>query len=292
MNSNQKFFLDNYLMFAKELNKIGDKRLLELLKKQRINRDKLLTEISKILLDYNIKDNVLDVNNIDKIKIYSNMSKVIDKLLNNENKLESKELASILLTSGSDKWDIDNYLLCLGVDTKIQKVNKDTLLNIINKKIEGKNYSNRIWSNKNDVAKRLKQEIKNLYNGYTTVNEIKDKITKLYNANANNTKRLVSNEIARVNEGIHDRWLEENEYVSYVMWCATLEDNTCEECGALDGKVWGKNEDYPTPLLHIGCRCTLVPLLDKDYRPSKRLDNITKENISWQTFSQWKQGLE
>lgn len=292
MNSNQKFFLDNYLMFAKELNKIGDKRLLELLKKQRINRDKLLTEMSKILLDYNIKDNVLDVNNIDKIKIYSNMSKVIDKLLNNENKLESKELASILLTLGSDKWDINNYLLCLGVDTKIQKVNKDTLLNIINKKIEGKNYSNRIWSNKNDVAKRLKQEIKNLYNGDTTVNEIKDKITKLYNTNANNTKRLVSNEIARVNEGIHDRWLEENEYVSYVMWCATLEDNTCEECGALDGKVWGKNEDYPTPLLHIGCRCTLVPLLDKDYRPSKRLDNITKENISWQTFSQWKQGLE
>lgn len=288
MNSNQKFFLDNYLMFAKELNKIGDKRLLELLKKQRINRDKLLTEMSKILLDYNIKDNVLDVNNIDKIKIYSNMSKVIDKLLNNENKLESKELASILLTLGSDKWDINNYLLSLGVDTKIQKVNKDTLLNIINKKIEGKNYSNRIWSNKNDVAKRLKQEIKNLYNGYTTVNEIKDKITKLYNANANNTKRLVSNEIARVNEGIHDRWLEENEYVSYVMWCATLEDNTCEECGALDGKVWGKNEDYPTPLLHIGCRCTLVPLLDKDYRPSKRLDNITKENINWQTYQEWK----
>lgn len=288
MNSNQKFFLDNYLMFAKELNKIGDKRLLELLKKQRINRDKLLTEISKILLDYNIKDNVLDVNNIDKIKIYSNMSKVIDKLLNNENKLESKELASILLTSGSDKWDIDNYLLCLGVDTKIQKVNKDTLLNIINKKIEGKNYSNRIWSNKNDVAKRLKQEIKNLYNGDTTVNEIKDKITKLYNTNANNTKRLVSNEIARVNESIHDKWLEENEYANYVMWCATLEDNTCEECGALDGKVWRKDDDYPTPLLHIGCRCTLVPLLDKDYRPSKRLDNITKENINWQTYQEWK----
>lgn len=289
LNKDQQFFYDTYISFAEELAKQGDRRILELLQQQKINKDLLLSEIAKVLLDYNIIDSILDISATEKIFIYNKFSKSIDKLIGAELKNELNRVSKTLVELGKDKWNSNNYLLSIGISTKLKKVNDKTLDKIIDKKIDGLKYSDRLYNNKQDVAKRLKQNIKDLLEGNIDVNSIKDNINKTYNLNANNTKRLVSNEIARVNEAINDKWISNNKYVTYVMWSATLENKTCSICGKLDGQVWEKDSKHPIPLedTHIGCRCCLVPLLNKDYRPSQRLDNETKDNISWQTYKEW-----
>ena len=289
LNKNQQFFYDTYIGFAEELAKQGDKTILELLQAQKINKDKVLNEVAKILLDYNVIDSILDVTSTEKVFIYNKFSKSIDKLIGTELKNELNRVSKALVYSCNNKWDSNNYILNLGISTKIKKADKETVDKIIDKKIDGLKYSDRLYNNKQDVAKRLKQNIKDLLEGNTTVNDIKDNINKTYNLNANNTKRLVSNEIARVNEAINDKWISNNKYVTYVMWSATLENKTCDICGQLDGQVWEKNEKHPIPLedSHISCRCCLVPLVNKDYRPSQRLDNSTKNNVNWQTFEEW-----
>ena len=82
MNKYQKFFTDNFIKFADIINKMGDNRAKKLLKEQKINRDKLLTEIGKILLDYNIIDNNLDLKKDEINKIYNNLGNKIDNFLN------------------------------------------------------------------------------------------------------------------------------------------------------------------------------------------------------------------
>lgn len=289
LNKDQQFFYDTYISFAEELAKQGDRRILELLQQQKINKDLLLSEVAKVLLDYSIIDSILDISATEKIFIYNKFSKSIDKLIGAELKNELNRVSKTLVELGKDKWNSNNYLLSIGISTKLKKVNDKTLDKIIDKKIDGLKYSDRLYNNKQDVAKRLKQNIKDLLEGNIDVNSIKDNINKTYNLNANNTKRLVSNEIARVNEAINDKWISNNKYVTYVMWSATLENKTCSICGKLDGQVWEKDSKHPIPLedSHVGCRCCLVPLLNKDYRPSQRLDNETKDNISWQTYKEW-----
>lgn len=289
LNKDQQFFYDTYINFAEELSKQGDRRILELLQQQKINKDLLLSEVAKVLLDYNIVDSIIDINATEKIFIYNKFSKSIDKLIGAELKKELNRVSKTLVELGKDKWNSNNYLVSIGISTKLKKVDDKTLDKIIDKKIDGLKYSDRLYNNKQEVAKRLKQNIKDLIEGNMTVNQIKETISKTYNLNAYNTKRLVSNEISRVNEAINDQWINDNKLVEYVMWCATLENKTCSICGELDGKVWKKTEKHPTPLedSHIGCRCCLVPLLNKDYRPSQRLDNETKDNIGWQTYKEW-----
>lgn len=289
LSKDQQFFYDTYIGFAKEMAKQGDKTILELLQTQKINKDKALNEVAKILLEYKIIDSILDVTPTQKVFIYNRFSKSIDKLIRAELKNELNRASKTLVDMANNKWDSNNYILNLGVSTNIKKADKETVNKIIYKKIDGKKYSDRLYDNKQDVAKRLKQNIKDLLDGNTTVNDIKDNINKTYNLNANNTKRLVSNEIARVNEAVNDKWIKDNKCVAYVMWSATLENKTCSICGKLDGKVWDKQKKHPIPLedSHVGCRCCLVPLVNKDYRPSQRLDNNTKDNINWQTFEEW-----
>ena len=289
LNKDQQFFYDTYISFAEEMAKQGDETILELLQTQKINKDKVLNEVAKILLEYKIIDSILDVTSTEKVFIYNKFSKSIDKLIGAELKNELNRVSKALVNSCNNKWDSNNYILNLGISTKIKKADKEIVDKIIDKKIDGLKYSDRLYNNKQDVAKRLKQNIKDLLEGNTTVNDIKDNINKTYNLNANNTKRLVSNEIARVNEAINDKWINNNKYVTYVMWSATLENKTCYICGKLDGQVWEKDSKHPIPLedSHVGCRCVLIPLVNKDYRPSQRLDNNTKDNINWQTFEEW-----
>lgn len=289
LSKEQQYFYDTYIDFAKELARQGDTTILELLQQQKINKNLLLSEVAKVLLEYEIVDNILNISPTDKVFIYKRFSKNIDKLIRTELKNELNRVSDTLATMANNKWDINNYILNLGISTKLRKADKDTVNKIIDKKIDGLKYSDRLYNNKQDVAKRLKQNIKDLLEGNIDVNSIKDNINKTYNLNANNTKRLVSNEIARVNEAINDKWISNNKYVTYVMWSATLENKTCSICGKLDGQVWEKDSKHPIPLedSHVGCRCCLVPLVNKDYRPSQRLDNSTKDNITWQTYKEW-----
>lgn len=41
-------------------------------------------------------------------------------------------------------------------------------------------------------------------------------------------------------------------------WSSILDDNTCEDCEALDGEIFASDEvpDFPQ---HAGCRCDLIP---------------------------------
>ncbi|WP_252238992.1 EndoU domain-containing protein [Clostridium sp. VAP51] len=288
LTKEQKFFIDKQLEFTEELYNKSDEQLKEVYKAQLSNREDIFKEISKTMLSYNISDNKLSISIVEKKKLKEKLSKVIKDKMQNELINETNLTDELLKTTGKEKYNINNYLHDIGMNVSwdIKPVDDTTLKNVINAKVENEIWSDRLWDNKNDLQKDLQLEINDFLNGKTSVNEIESKIKKKYNSNAYNTKRLVQDNVARVQEGVNDAWREEHN-IKHVLYMATLCHNTCGNCGQYDGK------DYPVdqkPVLlpqHPFCRCTYVNIPNANWRPKMRLDNETKERITWQTYKEW-----
>ncbi|NFG58176.1 phage head morphogenesis protein [Clostridium botulinum] len=293
LTKEQKFFIDKQLEFAEELYNKADEQLKEAFKQQLSNRDDIFKEIGKVVLSYNISDSSLSIGSTEKKKLKEKLSKVIRDKIQEELGNETKLTDGILKSTGKEKYNINNYLHDIGMNVSwnIKPADDETLKNVINTKVDNKLWSDRLWDNKNALQKDLKLEINDFLNGKTSVNEIEAKIKKKYNANAYNTKRLVQDNVARVQESMNDVWREEHN-IKRVLYMATLCHNTCGNCGQYDGK------DYPVdkkPVFlpqHCFCHCTYVNIPSADWRPKMRIDNEIKENINWQCFEEWKEKHE
>lgn len=322
LTEEEREYLYLQLDFTDQLNNKGDEQILEFHKEQKENRDSILSEIAKIMLSYPIIESVMSIGNSDKLKLKKQLNTLIQNKIQSELNAETLKTKELLKSIGKEKYNTNDYVQSIGdkvVDLPIEneksfKIPKNTngpntpkeievdkegsngrddsiednLDKIINKKSDNKTWSDRLWNNKNDLQKELKTEIDNFLNGKTTVNEIEDKIKKKYNSNAYETKRLVHTEIARVQEEINQAWAKEHN-IKYQLFMATLDYKTSERCRGLDGKVFQFDDsNKPIPPLHPFCRSTLVNMPNKDWRPSQRIDNETKERIDWQTYEEWK----
>ena len=105
-------------------------------------------------------------------------------ILSAEIDMERNKIGKLLKDIGENKYYSNSYILNFGVDFTLKKVNNKILDKIISKKIKGKNYSDRIWENKKDIAKTLKVEVKKFLNGETNLNRIEKIIKDKYNSNA------------------------------------------------------------------------------------------------------------
>lgn len=290
LTEEEREYLYLQLYFTEELNNKADEQILEFHKKQKENRDSILTEIAKIMLSYPIIESIMSIGSSDKVKLKSRLNTLIQNKIQSEVNKETLKTKELLESTGKNKYNINNYINDIGMNVNwdIKPVEDKTLDNIINDKVENKTWDDRLWDNKNDLQKELKSEIDNFLSGKTTVNEIEEKIKKKFNSDAYETKRLVHTEIARVQEEINQEWAKEHG-IKYQMFMTTLDYKTSARCRSLDGKVFKFNDNNkPIPPLHPFCRSTLVNMPNKDWRPSERLDNVTKQRIDWQTYEEWK----
>lgn len=288
LTKDQQFFNDKTLEFAKDIYDKCEEQLTPIYSLQKKNRDDLLTEIAKILLNYHIADNILKLSAVEKKKLYLELSSTITEKMKTELKVETNATKDILLDAGKLKYSTNSYIYSLGtnIDYKLTQVDHKTLNKIVDGKIDGEIWSNRIWSNKNQLANDLKTQVKKFLKGEINVNDIEKVIKTKYNSNASDTKRLVNTEICRVQEQSNDTWQHDHN-IEYVMYCATLDSHTCSECAELDSKVYKLDEKPVEIPRHPNDRCTYISLPSENFKPSKRMDNETKQNIDWTTYQEW-----
>lgn len=288
LNKDQQFFVKNFLKLANELYKNADKTLMNLLKKQDLNLEELLKDIANIMLKYQVKDDKMNLTLIQQKQLTAKLDKTVTNIFSDEYKEENILLTKQLKDQVKDKYNINNYLLAFGMDFTLEKISKLDLEKILKHIIKGKNYSDRIWNNKNALAKKVKHEIRKFLTGQTNLNSIEKEIRKKFEANKMCTTRLVRNEIARVQNAANEQFFKDNNEFEYLLYSATLDRHTCSICRGYDGNIY-KVDDKSRPELplHVNDRCTYILLPNKNYRPSKRLDNITKKNIDYKTYKEW-----
>lgn len=283
----QELYTSLTLYFADEIHKKSDSKILDMQKDQKKNRDDLLSQIAKILLSYKIIDSTLSLTLGDINKLYTQLGNTIDTTIKNELKNELYIMKEILSDTCLDKYNTNNYIYSLGKNFKLTQVNDKTLDKIINTKIKGEVWSDRLWSNKNETTKDLKLQVKQFLKGEINVNEIEKVIKTKYNANASNTDRLVRTEITRVQSESNEYWAKDHD-IKQQLFMATLDSKTSNICRSKDGLVFDIDDpNKPIPPLHPHCRSVLVNLVSKDWKPKQRYDNQSKQNIDWTAYEEW-----
>ena len=288
MNNYQQLFVDLKIKLTNEIYEKYMKQINEIARMQKKSAFTILDEIARIILQYNVTDAVMDISISEKAKLKKQMNKLINDIFKGEYESEKDIITSILNNVAEDTYYSSCYIYSIGVLSYTLKPVKQNILNkIINKKIDGKTYSSRIYHNKNQVAKTLKKEINDFLNGKTDVNTISKNIKYRFDVNYNISNRLVRTEIAKTQCEANEVWAKQHN-IKKQLFCATLDGKTSKICQSLDGTIYNfDDENKKIPPLHPNCRSCLIDIVD-GWKPKTRLDNETKQNINYQTYSEWK----
>ena len=228
--------------FVKSLYDDMDEELKKTYKTKKESRNELLKAIAMILLTYTIVDNVLSLSEKDYNKEYSLLGALIVKLSKGNIKQEINNTTNILRNTVKNTYKHYSY------NHNLKDVEK-----IINDNFKGKHFSDRVWENEQEVAKKLTQQCQDFLRGKINVNQIAKKIKDTYNTSAYNAKRLAETEVSRCHSAAFDRFCRETG-VKKVKYNAILDMKACDDCKEYDGKVYefGKQPNLP---MHPNCKC-------------------------------------
>lgn len=133
--------------------------------------------------------------------------------------------------------------------------------------VDGKNFSERIWSNKQKLISEVHSELtQNIMLGADPQKAI-DSLAKKMNTSKYNAGRLVMTEEAYFSSVAQKDCFEELGVEQYEI-VATLDSHTSEICRSLDGKHFPMKDfqaGITAPPFHVFCRSTTVPYFDEDF---------------------------
>jgi len=164
--------------------------------------------------------------------------------------------------------------------------------------VDGKNFSNRIWSNKDKLISEVHREItQDIMLGRDPQKAI-DNISKKMNTSKVNASRLIMTEEAYFSSAaqkdcFQDLGVEQYEIV------ATLDSHTSDICQNLDGQVFPMKDFEPgvtAPPFHVYCRSTTVPYFEEDFgqvrkRAARGEDGKTYYVSADMTYKEWKKSF-
>lgn len=161
--------------------------------------------------------------------------------------------------------------------------------------VDGKNFSERIWTNKQKLISEMHNELtRNVMLGQDPQKAI-DAIAKKMKTSKYNAGRLVMTEEAYFSSAaqrdcFHDLDVEQYEIV------ATLDSHTSEICQRMDGKVFPMKDfeaGVTAPPFHVYCRSITVPYFEEDFgkigqRAAKGKDGKTYYVPEDMGYEKWK----
>lgn len=133
--------------------------------------------------------------------------------------------------------------------------------------VDGKNFSERIWTNKEKLISELHGELtQNIMLGADPQKAI-DSLAKKMNTSKQNAGRLIMTEEAYFSSAAQRDCFNELDVEQYEI-VATLDSHTSDICRNLDGKHFPMKDfqaGVTAPPFHVYCRSTTVPYFDEDF---------------------------
>lgn len=193
----------------------------------------ILNKVAMIILTYLVVKECMKMTNKEKVKVKADIKVTIENSLSNSLKDRKNTINNVLKNLN---WS-----------------NSKELIKVINEKIDNKTWLDRLVKNKSDTGKQLMKTVKDFLNGTISVNDIKDKLTKIIKFDLYKDKRLFENEISRITNTLRMNEFKRNG-VKKVRRNAILDARTCDVCASEDGTVYFIDEAPNLPE-HIRCRC-------------------------------------
>ena len=275
--------MNEFVKVRADIDKATQKQIKTILRRYKYSQEKAINEISAMILD--------NISGDGKILLSPNLvAEVRQSVTNNLNDLSNYQIDFVTdVVEDCYTTAVQKTAKLIGFKTDWKLVRQEMIDRAVNTPINGKIFSNRIWDNTNKLANRIYDDVIDCVKNGEQPKRIIKKIKDDYGVSAYQAKRLVNTEVAKVVNAAQMDIYRDSGVVEKVLYTATLEDNTCDTCADLDGKVFDLDKAPNLPI-HPMCRCCLVPVVD-DWKPSKRADNLTKENIDYVTYEEWEHQL-
>lgn len=191
-----------------------------------------------------------------------------DKLLNELTKTTEDSLQMLFSNTVTDtyyKSMFDIHKLA-GVATTFSKIDDKLVKNILSYPWSGKDYSQRIWSNRNKLREVVREEITQMVIQGKDTRQVAKAISNRLDAHYSNCVRLVNTEHSYIMNKASTKAYEETNIDKYEI-LATLDKRTSPICQSLDGKVFDLKDGVvgkTLPPFHPNCRTTTIPYLEND----------------------------
>lgn len=280
---------------------------------RRMLRDKELAELKWNVKDY-IKQGQANAFNGQWIKELENASARFHISRLEALKLQTQQSLELMFGNQLDSIDtamkriyLDGYYHTayelqkgFGIGWDIAGLDQKKIEKVIRKPwaVDGKNFSNRIWSNKEKLISEVHREItQDIMLGRDPQKAI-DNISKKMNTSKVNAGRLIMTEEAYFSSAaqkdcFQDLGVEQYEIV------ATLDSHTSDICQNLDGQVFPMKDFEPgvtAPPFHVYCRSTTVPYFEEDFGQvgkcaARGEDGKTYYVSADMTYKEWKKSF-
>ena len=140
-------------------------------------------------------------------------------------------------------------------------ISSNTIKMALEQEWSGANYSSRIWSNIDNLAKAIKNEVIVGLNKGINYRTMSQNIAKKFDTSYKNAERLVRTETAHIQNQATLMGYKDSGVVKYE-FLAVLDSRTSHTCASLNGEVFKtenamEGENYPP--MHPNCRSTTVP---------------------------------
>lgn len=231
-----------------------------------------------------------------RIKMLQEAQNDIDLLMNTIYNQE-KEISTLsYIKSAYDGYykDVFNIQKDINVAYQFNKLNPREVNVFLKSRWSGKNYSERIWNNTQELADSLKDEMMIGVLTGKTEKEMADTIAERFQVGAYQSRRLIRTEVAAVASFI-DQEAFEDAGIEFEMFIAVHDGKTSKICQKHDRSVVevGKGEiGKDIPPLHPNCRSVMIPYFEgiTENMKKRQRNPITGEdeiiNVN-ETYDQW-----
>ena len=188
----------------------------------------------------------------------------------------------------------------VGVGSNFAALNDKLIEKVTNKPwlADGKNFSDRIWGNKNQLINQLHTSLSHMCITGSGPDKAINEIASKMNVSKANAGRLVMTETAYFSSAAQKECFKELDVEKYEI-VATLDDHTSDICPEMDGKVFKMSEyeeGVTAPPFHVNCRSCTAPYFDDEWggkgeRAARNEDGDTYYVPADMTYKEWKESF-
>ena len=218
----------------------------------------------------------------------------IETLRNKENEM----LEDYLIKNYEDTYYHSLYEISKGLNlkTSFATLDKNKINQVIGKPWlkDGKNFSDRIWQDKEQLINTLRTKITQSFITGSTLDEAVKDISKFVSDKIKNkeyvARRLLETESAAYASKAQIEAFKSIDVEKYEI-VATLDLHTSEICQEMDGKVFNISDQeigVTVPPFHSHCRTVIAPYFDDESTRASRDEKGEYKEVKYMNYKEWK----
>ena len=176
-------------------------------------------------------------------------------------KLGSKQAAAMSKVFELQFFDI-YYSIAIPGKEAFTDIDKQGALQLINQIwcADGKNFSDRIWNNTNNLIETLNEELLHCVITGKKTSELKGLLKERFGVSYSSADRIARTEMSHIQNTAARQRYKDYGLDQFEVW-ADKDERRCDVCGQLHGKKYPVGAASPVPV-HPNCRCSIIPVVD------------------------------